>query len=164
MHGGYAAGGADGLKTTKNSTTMRKLWIAAVLTLVAAACTVNTPKSFERVVEGVEQNAASYTPEDWKRADERFEDFAEKYDYECLMALSEEEQKEVGRLIARYYKVRMEYASRQAKDYLRTGGNIMEGYMDEMGGVEGAESQLEMLMGDYQDIFDQYEDIFDVDD
>lgn len=143
---------------------MRKTWIVAVLTLIAAACAVNTPKSFERVVESAEQKAANYSPQDWQKADERFEDFVEKYNEKHLLTMSDEEQEEVGRLIARYYKVRLEYAGRQAKDYMRAGSNIMKGYMDEMGGMEGAESQLEKLMGDYEDILDQYEDILDIDD
>lgn len=136
-----------------------RIIVAAGLLFLLSACAGNNIKSFERVVVDVEANAGSYSEADWERADEAYKEFMEKYDYEYLTSLSDEEQQEVGRLVARYAKVRLEYANRQMRNLLRAGSNMTQGYLEEMGGDSTLHEMLSPLAGSPEEMDEIYEEL-----
>ena len=145
--------------------------VAAGIALLMTACAANNIKGFDRVVSDAETHAASYSEADWKRADERFEDFVEKYNADYLRTLGADEQQEVGRLVARYAKVRLEYANRQMQELLKAGSNMASGFIDEMGSdtsllqgltdVEELPGELEEFYEDMEELMEEYGGLLD---
>lgn len=101
--------------------------------LLLAACSTTSPRTFERVVADAEQNGAKYNEEDWNRADGDFQRFCQRYDYDQLKAMSEEEQREVGRLMARYVKARVESTVKDFDTLLKTGTTLLKGFAEGLG-------------------------------
>ena len=101
--------------------------------LLAAACSTTSPRTFERVVADAEQNGAKYNEEDWNRADDDFQRFCQRYNYDRLKAMSEEEQREVGRLMARYIKTRVESSVNDFDTLLKTGATLLKGFAEGLG-------------------------------
>lgn len=101
--------------------------------LLAAACSTTSPRTFERVVADAEQNGAKYNEEDWNRADDDFQRFCQRYNYDRLQAMSEEEQREVGRLMARYIKTRVESSVNDFDTLLKTGATLLKGFAEGLG-------------------------------
>ncbi len=112
--------------------------LSAVLLL--AGCASTSPRTFERVVADAEQNGQQYSREDWERADESFEHFCQRYDYAQLQKMSEEEQREVGRLMARYTKARAKSAMKDLDGFIKTGATLLEGFLEGLG-LEVEESE-----------------------
>ena len=112
--------------------------LSAVLLL--AGCASTSPRTFERVVANAEQNGQQYSREDWERADESFEHFCQRYDYAQLQKMSEEEQREVGRLMARYTKARAKSAMKDLDGFIKTGATLLEGFLEGLG-LEVEESE-----------------------
>ena len=112
--------------------------LSAVLLL--AGCATSSPRTFERVVANAEQNGDKYSQEDWERADENFERFCQRYDYDQLQKMSEEEQREVGRLMARYTKARAKSAMKDLDGFIKTGATLLEGFLEGLG-LEVEESE-----------------------
>ncbi len=128
--------------------------------LLATSCASTTPGSFERVVDKAENNGASYSEKDWDAADAQYEEFLEKYsDMETLQSLTPEERKEVGRLTARYLKVRMQHVTVQMKDLIDVGSDLTKGFLDELNlsSMDSVESQihgLEALIHEFESLFE----------
>lgn len=101
--------------------------------LLAAACSTTSPRTFERVVADAEQNGAKYNEEDWNRADDDFQRFCQRYNYDRLKAMSEEKQREVGRLMARYIKTRVESSVNDFDTLLKTGATLLKGFAEGLG-------------------------------
>ena len=101
--------------------------------LLMAGCAQTSPRTFERVVADAEQNGDKYSEEDWQRADENFDRFCKYYDYERLQKMSEEEQREVGRQMARYTKARAKSAMQDLGGMLKTGAALMRGFLEGLG-------------------------------
>ncbi|MBR4505199.1 MAG: hypothetical protein IKP21_00295 [Bacteroidales bacterium] len=106
------------------------LLLAAVLLV---ACASTSPRTFERTVADVEQNGEKYSQEDWERADVDFDRFCQYYNYDRLQTMSEEEQREVGRLMARYTKARAKSALKDVDGALKTGAALLRGFLEGMG-------------------------------
>lgn len=134
-------------------TQLKPILSAAMATLLAMACATTSPRSFESVVDNAESKGSSYTEVEWDAADAKYEEFLEKYsDMETLRSLTPEERKEVGRLTARYAKVRMQYAANQMKDVLGVGSDIMKGFFEELNladpeAMEGIDELMNGLNG-----------------
>ena len=111
---------------------VKKSLLFVFAALLLAACSTNSPRGFERVVKDVEQNGAEYTQKDWDKADARFEKFCEKYDQYELRQMNREEQREVGRLIARYTKARTMHAAKGLGELLNAGSALVSGFVDEL--------------------------------
>ena len=107
--------------------------LMVAVAMLTASCAVVTPRTFERVVVDAEQNGDKYTDEDWQKADKMFEAFSDKYDYERLTQLSQAEQREIGRLTARYLKVRARSAIGEMGKALRAGSEVLRGFMEGIG-------------------------------
>ncbi len=128
--------------------------------LLAASCATATPRSFERVVDKAETDGASYSEQDWAAADAQYEEFMEKYsDMETLRSLTPEKRKEVGRLAARYLKVRTRVQMQDMQDALEVGSDLTKGFLDELGltNMDSIESQMhgfEALMQEFESLFE----------
>lgn len=112
---------------------MKRLFVLIPLMALLAGCAVVTPRTFERVVADAEANGDKYTEEDWQNADRMFEQFSDRYDYSRLADLSEQEQREVGRLTARYVKVRARAAMGDVNKTLKAGVSVMRGFIEGLG-------------------------------
>lgn len=122
----------------KKNNIFKVVLLSAVMLL--AGCATSSPRTFERVVANAEQNGDKYSQEDWERADENFERFCQRYDYDQLQKMSEEEQREVGRLMARYTKARAKSALKDVDGALRTGAALLKGFLEGLG-MEVEESE-----------------------
>lgn len=104
-----------------------------LLAVLLAACASTSPRTFERTVADAEQNGEKYSQEDWERADVDFDRFCQYYNYDRLQAMSEEEQREVGRLMARYTKARAKSALKDVNGALKTGAALLRGFLEGLG-------------------------------
>ncbi len=112
------------------------LLLALLLCLATAGC--HTPmnkdayvQDFTEFVEKVEADGADYSLRDWEQADERYEDFTDDYYERFADKLSPEDQKTLGRNVARYTKIRMAYALQGLSDDIEDGTNFMKGFLEE---------------------------------
>ena len=74
----------------------------AALTLILCSWTTLLVKRFEHCVDKVEKNAATYTEEDWEKANESFSDLMKEYD-EDYDKCSEEQHDRIDKCIGRYH-------------------------------------------------------------
>jgi len=89
-----------------NSNTMKKVFqitlMAAAAILLLAACTKSLATRFDDFVNDVEKNCASYSEDDWNKANEQFEKMVKEFDNN-KSSYTEEEQKQIRDAIAKYY-------------------------------------------------------------
>ena len=86
-----------------------KVLFGIVLSALCACQSTPTSflNSFQRFVERVEQDASSYSKEDWSESDEEFEEFVgEKYEI-VKDKLNSEDKRVMAELVVRYYKARV---------------------------------------------------------
>ena len=74
----------------------------AALTLILCSWTTLLVKRYEHFVDKVEKNAATYTEEDWEKANESFSDLMKEYD-EDYDKCSEEQHDRIDKCIGRYH-------------------------------------------------------------
>lgn len=74
----------------------------AALTLILCSWTTLLVKRFEHFVDKVEKNAATYTEEDWEKANESFSNLMKEYD-EDYDKCSEEQHDRIDKCIGRYH-------------------------------------------------------------
>ena len=116
--------------------------LLVLLLLVACGSRQSRPRnfiaSFEGFVMKVEKDAENYSKDDWKNADETFKEFKqEKLNRENAgVKFSSEEQNKIGKLEARYYKVRVS----------ATGKGL----------IEEVEGDLEYLKGFAEEVLDEF--------
>ena len=97
-------------------------------------------ESFRVFVAEIELHADEYTTEDWKENDDLFESYAEyqyqKYKYD----LTEEENEEIGRLIARYVAaslpIRTDMYIEKLKEEYQNHKEVIRGFLKELSGDE----------------------------
>lgn len=128
--------------------------LGAALLCLTAGCNVpmnkdGYVKGFAAFVEEVEAKGASYTLNDWERADDRFETYTEDYYERFADKLTPDDQKALGRYAARYAKARAASKLKGMSDDIQEGINYMEGYMDELG--ESVSSDMEQLIQPMED-------------
>ena len=118
--------------------TMRKLFVTVlsfVLLFAVTACNRTPLERFEAIVEDVEANYESYTPEDWDAVEERLQ--AIDTDLE-QSELTEEELREMGRLNGRLAacatKAAMKQLGSALGDFASGLGGFVEGLGIEIGG------------------------------
>ena len=69
--------------------------------IIAISCTSTLPTRFERFVDRVEKNAASYDEDDWQKVSDQFTKLT--YQYEKVQdRLSKEDCKRINKAIGRY--------------------------------------------------------------
>lgn len=131
------------------------LAITVLLAMSVCSCTSSEQKcynDFSTFVDNVEQNAQYYTDVDWKATVEYYEQFSEDLDYYSDL-YTPEQNREIGRMKARFHKMVMSYYLNRASDIVNNFSYQMEGYADEMGGdnddygvMSSSESFEESLM------------------
>lgn len=114
--------------------TIKTFTLGILLVLVAVACQRKNGylNQFEKFVATVEQECANYSTEDWAGADAQFEAFTETEYQKYERKLTPENQNRLGRLVARYAKVRYKSAMQQACDYVEDVMDEVEGFVEEM--------------------------------
>ena len=105
--------------------------LISVLVLTSCQNKNSYLNKFETFVSSVEQGCANYSTEDWAGADAQFQAFAEIEYQKYENKLTPEDQNQLGRLSARYAKVRYKSALRQAGNYIEDVINTVEEFVDE---------------------------------
>lgn len=105
--------------------------LISVLVLTSCQNKNSYLNKFETFVSSVEQGCANYSTEDWAGADAQFQAFAETEYQKYENKLTSEDQNQLGRLSARYAKVRYKSALRQTGDYIENVINTVEEFVDE---------------------------------
>lgn len=103
--------------------------------------------NFKRFIEGVEKKAASFSEDDWSKADAKLAQFTgEQYD-KVKDQLSPNDKREVGRLVGRYYKIRLVTTGEQMLDDMKSGLGFLrglgDGLLEDIGVFEYAEPKAE---------------------
>ena len=73
----------------------------AALVLLAVSCKETLPKRFDSFVNKVEKNCASYSENDWDKANSEFEKLVEEFN-ENKNSYSQEEQNQINADMAKY--------------------------------------------------------------
>lgn len=109
----------------------------AILSLSLAACKPTSKsyiKHFQSFVEKIEKNGASYTDEQWDKADTEFTGFLDERYKEVKETLTDEDRKMVGELAARYIKARWQSLGFvKALKWFKSEGEIIIGFLRELG-------------------------------
>lgn len=80
------------------------LLLAATVALASVtSCKSNLPRRFDSFVSSVEKHADSYSPEDWSKANEKFEKLFNQYK-ENVDSYNQEQKKQINAAIGRYVK------------------------------------------------------------
>lgn len=113
------------------------LIVVAVLSLSFAACKPTSKsyiRHFQNFVEKIEKNGASYTDEQWDKADTEFVRFLDERFKEVKEKLTTEDKKMVGELAARYIKARWQSLGFvKALKWIKSKGEIIIGFLQELG-------------------------------
>lgn len=133
------------------------IWVVGTVALLMA-CGQKDLRNFEKVVHNAETNAATYTEADWKQADEAFKAFTAQYSTERMGSMSEEQRREVGRLVVRYTRVRLEYASRQLLDITREAPLPQDGLAEETD-LEEYPREVERLYEEMEGALERFEEV-----
>lgn len=114
--------------------TIKTFTLGILLVLVAVACQSKNGylNQFEKFISTVEQDCANYSTEDWAGADAQFQAFTTTEYQKYESKLTPEDQNQIGRLKAKYYKVRYKSAMQQAGDYVEDVMDEVEGFVEEM--------------------------------
>ena len=85
----------------------------AALVLVLCSWTTLLVKRFEHFVDKVEKNYATYTDEDWDKANETFSDLMKEYD-EDYEKCTEEQHERIDKAIGRYHAIVVKSGAKEA--------------------------------------------------
>lgn len=106
--------------------------MAAVCMLLFAACnrTETLPKRFDSFVEKVEKQAASYSEDDWAKANDQFNKLVQEFK-DNKTAFNEDQQKQIRADISKYFalvtKSGVNSAINAVNEVLNTIPNLIEG-------------------------------------
>ncbi len=117
------------MRAIKNKFTV----LAVVLSIMLTACQSVSERymnNLKRFIEGVEKNATSFSEEDWSRADAKLSQFTGEQFDKVKNELSPDDKREVGRLVGRYYKVRLVTTGGQMLDDMKSGLGFLRGLGD----------------------------------
>ncbi len=108
--------------------------LGILLVLVAVACQSKNGylNQFEKFIATVEQECTKYSTEDWAGTDAQFQAFTTTEYQKYERKLTPEDQNRLGRLVARYAKVRYRSTMQQAGDYVEDVMDEVEGFVEEM--------------------------------
>ena len=110
--------------------------------------------SLEAIVTDVETNGENYSSEDWECINQGYEEVTEQIS-ESSEKLTPKQNREIGRLYARYHKAVEKHAISSFSDYMKAASEQLKGYSEEMFGDDG-DSFLEDIDG-IEDLFDDFE-------
>jgi len=118
-----------------------KIFTFTFILLTVASCSnfggkTSYISSFERFVEKVSDNQATYTDEDWEQADARFEQFADTDYQKYSRKLTKEEKQKIGKLKGKYLAIRTKTEVGSFMDDLQNVidelGGVVEGFTEEI--------------------------------
>lgn len=114
--------------------TIKTLLLLVLGTVLMCACSSKDSylNQFEKFISEVESHSANYTLEDWAGADAQFHAYSETEYQKYQDKLTPEDRNQLGRLTARYSKVRYKSALQQASDYVDDVLDAVEGFVEEM--------------------------------
>lgn len=121
---------------------MKKILILLVGILSLASCdpAEQAFKDFEKFIENLEQNAATFTKEDWDKASLEYETIEKNI---SMQKYTDEQLREIGRLKGRYTVQRTKYSIQKSKqnvnDFLMEAGGFMQSIKE---GLEDVGSEL----------------------
>ena len=78
--------------------------IAALSVLMAVSCKSMLPAQFDHFVNSVEKKCASYSPDDWAKANEKFQKLFTEYK-DNRSSFSTDEKKQINAAIFKYAKL-----------------------------------------------------------
>lgn len=91
--------------------------------------------SFERFVNSVADKQETYTDEDWKKADARFEQFTDTDYQRYSRKFTKEEKQKIGKLKGKYLAIRAKSEVGNFMDNLQNAidelGGVVEGFTEE---------------------------------
>ena len=102
------------------------------------ACSTKVEHNINRlegIVEDVETNGKYYSSEDWENVNQDFEELTERI-AESADELTPEQNRELGRLYARYHKAVAKNAIDGISDYINAATEIFNGYAEELFGSD----------------------------
>lgn len=101
---------------------------------------------FNNFVSEVEAKGDNYSENEWEKADEKFEKFSDAYYKKFAGDLTPDDRKQVGRLAAKYCKMRLVAYGRLMNDNMP----LAAGFLEELG--DDWDMDLDDL--DFEDLFD----------
>jgi hypothetical protein len=111
-------------------------FILLLIVLLNQSCSFkakdNYLKDFTAFVSDVENNYTSYTTEDWALINDEFNEFTGyKFDQQSN-TLTDEDKKEIGKLVARFSVVRAKGYGKQLKSEIDDAKKYIEGFLEEL--------------------------------
>ena len=121
------------LHYTTNTITMKKYIILLITTLVLVGCsTLRTPAKMDRFVDQLERRAYRYSPEDWRRANQKYKVMLQEY-VDNYRMFTTEEKRTAMRAIGRYHGLLVEHGVREATGVVGSLGSYAGGLLDILG-------------------------------
>lgn len=111
--------------------------IGFVILFSLSSCTPAEQKcynKFSNFVNEFEEEAPNYTEQDWEVNAQLFEAYSNDLDAFSQL-YTPEQNREIGRLKARYHKTLLKYYVNRASDFFNNISYQMEGYTEEMTGI-----------------------------
>ena len=115
-----------------------KISICLTFSLVffITSCELNTKenyiKEFTNFIVDIETNYQTFTEEDWKTKEIEYEKFiGEKYE-QFQAQFTDEDQQNIGKLKARYFKIVLKTGIEQLENDIKKGAKQLEGFIEEI--------------------------------
>lgn len=110
--------------------------IMAAVIFCVTACNLfyskeNYLKDFDTFVSQVETKYTQYTPQDWESAELQYTKFSSELYQKVHSQLSSEDQQQIGRLKARYEKIKFIFNIKNALDDLKNTSDQVKGAIQE---------------------------------
>ncbi|MBO4587526.1 MAG: hypothetical protein J5711_01315 [Bacteroidales bacterium] len=112
------------------------LLIIIFASLCISGCTSKVERninSLETIVTDVEENGDNYSVKDWDQINQKYEKTIDRI-AASSDKLTPEQNREIGRLYARYHKAVMKSALNSLSDYIDAADEQLKGYSEEMFG------------------------------
>lgn len=108
--------------------------LAAAAALLLSSCTRPLPDRMDAFVDKVEQNADTYTEEDWKLANEEFQKLYEEYKAD-KGSLTGDQVKQVREAMSRYVAKVVESGVSSVTGAVEEIGNQLPGFFEDLGNI-----------------------------
>lgn len=110
------------------------LTLAAAAALLLSSCTRPLPDRMDAFVDKVEQNADTYTEEDWELANEEFQKLYEEYKAD-KGSLTGDQVKQVREAMSRYVAKVVESGVSSVTGAIEEIGNQLPGFFEDLGNI-----------------------------
>lgn len=112
------------------------IFILVSIVFITMSCSFDTKEAylqnFSDFISDIENNAQTYTEEDWKTKEIEYNKFiGEKYE-QFRTQFTDEEQQTIGKLKARYFKIVLKSGLKQFEEDIKEGAKQIEGFIEEL--------------------------------